>query len=310
MVKQLESRAKPHDSRDVSASHALAAVPRVSVILPVYNGADYLVSAIESVLTQGFGDFELICIDDGSRDESGAIIRHFAQRDARVRDCPNPGNIGLPATLNRGTTLARAPLHSWTSHDNLMRPIMLDRLVTALDAAPDAAVAYAGYTVIDSEGAPMRYHAPRPVEDRLLGNPVGAAFLYRSEVPAQLGGYDEDLFGAEDYDFWLRAARRFGFVRVDEDLYLYRRHAASLTDQRTIRIRAMVSELIEREIAFEPDRARRAEVLLHLVFGNHDKFDARMAWRAAEQHAASVLRAAPALTWHAARCLKNQVVAA
>ncbi|MBX9728350.1 MAG: glycosyltransferase [Sphingopyxis sp.] len=293
----------------MSASHALAAVPRVSVILPVYNGADYLVSAIESVLTQDFRDFELICIDDGSRDESGAIIRDFAQRDARVRDCPNPGNIGLPATLNRGTTLARAPLHSWTSHDNLMRSMMLGRLVAALDAAPDAAVAYAGYTVIDNEGALMRYQAPRPVEDRLLGNPVGAAFLYRSEVPAQLGGYDEDLFGAEDYDFWLRAARRFGFVRVDEDLYLYRRHAASLTDQRTIRIRAMVSELIEREIAFEPDRARRAEVLLHLVFGNHDKFDARMAWRAAEQHAASVLRAAPALTWHAARCLKNQVVA-
>lgn len=280
------------------------------MILPVYNGAAYLASAIESVLAQDFEDFELICIDDGSRDQSGAIIRDYAQRDARIRECPNSVNIGLPATLNRGTALARANLHSWTSHDNLMRPRMLSQLVTALDGAPDAAVAYAGYTVIDSEGAPIRYQAPRPMKDRLLGNPVGAAFLYRSEVPSELGGYDETLFGAEDYDFWLRAARQFGFVSVDQDLYLYRRHAASLTDQRAIRIRAMVNQLIDREIAYEPDRARRAEILLQLVFRNHDEFDARMAWRAGELHAVSVLRAAPALAWHAARCLKNRLVSA
>lgn len=294
----------------MSASPALAAVPRVSVILPVFNGGDYLASAIESVLAQDFADFELVCIDDGSKDESAAIISNFAARDPRVRDCPNPGNRGLPATLNRGTSLARGALHSWTSHDNLLRPAMLSRLVAALDAAPDAAVAYAGYTVIDSEGAPMRYHPPRPVEDRLLGNPVGAAFLYRSEVPTALGGYDEALFGAEDYDFWLRAARRFGFVAVDEDLYLYRRHAASLTDQRANRIRVMVTGLIERELALEPDRRRRAEVLLQLVFGNHSAFAAGTVWRAMEQHPPSVLKAAPALAWHAARCLKNRLVAA
>lgn len=294
----------------MSASPTRAAIPRVSVILPVYNGAAYLASAIESVLAQDFEDFELICIDDGSRDQSGAIIRDYAQRDARIRECPNSVNIGLPATLNRGTALARANLHSWTSHDNLMRPRMLSQLVAALDGAPDAAVAYAGYTVIDSEGAPIRYQAPRPMKDRLLGNPVGAAFLYRSEVPSELGGYDETLFGAEDYDFWLRAARQFGFVSVDQDLYLYRRHAASLTDQRAIRIRAMVNQLIDREIAYEPDRARRAEILLQLVFRNHDGFDARMAWRAGELHAVSVLRAAPALAWHAARCLKNRLVSA
>lgn len=310
MVKPLESGAKPNDSRSVSASPALSASPRVSVILPVYNGADFLAAAIESVLVQDFRDFELVCVNDGSHDESGAIINEFAMRDARVRDCPNPQNIGLPATLNRGTSLARASLHSWTSHDNLMRPGMLGRLVAALDATPDAAIAYAGYTVIDGEGMPIRYHPPRPMEDRLLGNPVGAAFLYRSEVPAELGGYDETLFGAEDYDFWLRAARRFGFVRVDEDLYLYRRHPESLTDQRASRIRAMVNQLIEREIAFEPDSERRAEVLLQLVFGNHARFDAQMAWRAAGHDPVTVFRAAPALTWHAARCLKNRLIAA
>lgn len=310
MVKQLESRTSRPDSCAVTASSALAAEPRVSVILPVYDGADYLTSAIESVLAQEFDDFELICIDDGSRDESGAIIRQFAQRDPRVRDCPNPRNLGLPATLNRGATLARAALQSWTSHDNLMRPEMLGRLVAALDAVPDASIAYAGYTVMDGEGRELRYQAPRPIEERLFGNPVGAAFLYRSEVPVELGGYDESLFGAEDYDFWLRAARRFRFTAINEDLYLYRRHPASLTDQRTMRIRAMVTGLIERELALEPDREQRAKALLGLVLGDYSHFAVGTAWRAAEQHPASALRAAPALAWHAARCLKNWLVAA
>lgn len=294
----------------MSASPAPATAPRVSIILPVYNGADYLACAIDSILAQEFDDFELICIDDGSRDESGAIIRGFAERDPRVRDCPNPRNMGLPATLNRGTELARAALHSWTSHDNLLRPSMVGKLVAALDATPKAAIAYAGYTVVDGSGEPLRYHPPRSIDDRLFGNPVGAAFLYRSTVPAALGGYDEALFGAEDYDFWLRAARQFNFVAVEEDLYLYRRHPASLTDQRAIRIRTMVASLIERELAFEPDPERRAEVLLQLVLADYSHFAAGTAWRAAEQHPASALRAVPALAWHAARCLKNRLLAA
>jgi glycosyltransferase involved in cell wall biosynthesis len=304
------SRTIHGDVTSSSAPPATHSVPRVSVILPVYNGADYLVSAIESALAQEFGDFELICIDDGSRDRSGAIIREFAQQDSRVRDCPNGRNIGLPATLNRGTALARGALHSWTSHDNLLRPAMLGKLVAALDSSPEAAIAYAGYSVIDDAGSELRYHPPRSLEDRLVCNPVGAAFLYRNEVPAALGGYDETLFGAEDYDFWLRAARHFAFVTVNEDLYLYRRHAASLTDQRAIRIRRMVTRLVERELAFESDRIRRAEVLLELVFGEHNRFAAGTAWRALGQHPASVLRSAPALAWHAARCLRNRLFAA
>lgn len=294
----------------MSASPAPSASPRVSIILPVYNGADYLACAIDSVLAQDFRDFELICIDDGSRDESGAIIRRFARLDSRVRDCPNPRNLGLPATLNRGTAIARAALHSWTSHDNLLRPSMLGKLVATLDANPQAAIAYAGYTVVDGSGEPLRYHPPRSIDERLFGNPVGAAFVYRSIVPAALGGYDEALFGAEDYDFWLRAARQFNFIAIEEDLYLYRRHPASLTDQRAIRIRTMVTGLIERELAFEPDPERRAEVLLQLVLGDYSHFAAGTAWRAAEQHPASALRAVPALAWHAARCIKNRLLAA
>ena len=108
--------------------------PRVSMVMPVHNGARWLAEAIESVLTQDFGDFELILVDDASRDASPAIMADAAARDPRVRLLHLDTNVGLPAALNHGFAAARSELHSWTSDDNLLRPTMLARLVAALDA--------------------------------------------------------------------------------------------------------------------------------------------------------------------------------
>src|SRR3546814_13192912 len=85
-----------------------------------------------------------------------------------------------------------------------------------------------------------------PVDRLLHGNNVGACFLYRARVTEALGGYDTGLFGVEDYDFWLRAARRFTFVTLHEDLYLYRKHGGSLTSRRAAHIQALTAENVER----------------------------------------------------------------
>jgi glycosyltransferase involved in cell wall biosynthesis len=77
-------------------------VPRISMIMPVYNGADYLAAALDSVLAQSFVDFELICLDDGSKDATPAILAEYAARDTRILHIRNTTNVGLPATLNKG----------------------------------------------------------------------------------------------------------------------------------------------------------------------------------------------------------------
>ncbi len=242
--------------------------PRVSIVLPVYNGERYLAAAIDSIRAQTFGDFELICVDDGSRDASGAMLAAAAAADPRIRVIVNDPNRGLPASLNIGFAAARGTLHSWTSHDNELRPHMLARLVGTFDAYPETDVVYAGFTVIDAAGRPGRRGHPDPVEERFFGNMVGAAFLYRAAVWNASGGYDETLFGAEDYDFWLRAARRFTFRALDEDLYLYRRHDDSLTDQRERQIKDMVEGLMMRELAFVDDRTVRARAKLELFLND------------------------------------------
>ena len=125
--------------------------PRVTVVLPVHNGAAFLDAAITSILAQTFRDFELICVDDGSTDDTPAILRRHALADRRVRIITNSPNKGLPGALNTGFAAARGTLHTWTSDDNIARPDMLARLVAALDAAPDASIAYADFSVIDAD---------------------------------------------------------------------------------------------------------------------------------------------------------------
>jgi glycosyltransferase involved in cell wall biosynthesis len=275
--------------------------PTISMIMPVYNGADYLAAALDSVLAQAFDNFELICIDDCSGDATPSILADYAARDSRIICTRNPQNMGLPATLNRGFALARGRYHSWTSHDNLLRPEMLSALAAVLENQPDVGVAYGGYSVIDGGGTLLRYEPPKPAESRWFGNPVGAAFLYRREVTEALGGYDESLFGAEDYDFWLRAARQFKLQPVDRDLYLYRRHDASLTNQRSMQIKDLVAKVLVRELQDVHDGKFRADVLLNLVLADHGRFRTGLIGKALAESPASVLRKIPALCYHLAR---------
>jgi glycosyltransferase involved in cell wall biosynthesis len=273
-------------------------IPRVSMVMPVFNGALYLAAALDSVLAQ---DFELICLNDGSTDTTPETLSAYAAKDARIIYRDNPANIGLPATLNAGFAIASGDYHSWTSHDNLLRPDMLSTLVKLLDADASVGVAYAGYSVIDGDGRILRYHPPRPAAERWFGNPVGAAFLYRRDVTKALGGYDESLFGAEDYDFWLRAARQFKLQPVERDLYLYRRHDASLTSKKSMQIKDLVAEVVVRELEAVPDGKLRAEALLNLVLTDHAKFRAGLIGRAFAASPITAMIKSPALAYHLAK---------
>lgn len=281
----------------VAIGHALAS-PRVSVVLPVHNGAAYLAEALQSLCNQTFADFELICVDDGSTDETPEILLRHAAADRRIRIITKSPNKGLPGALNTGFAAARGSLHGWTSDDNIARPHMLERLVAALDAHPEAAIAHANYSVIDAAGAVIGFQKVGPASEILLGNRIGAAFLYRAEVTHSLGGYDTELFGVEDYDFWLRTARSFRFVTVDEDLYLYRRHEGSLTDQRALTIHRLVAQVISRELEFVSDSGLRAQILLE--HGLASRLDARlgMLWQAFKVSPGLALRRMPAIARH------------
>ncbi len=200
----------------------------VSIVLPTYNGARYLREAIQSCLEQTYPHWELIIVDDASTDETPAIIAEYVRLDPRIRSLRHEYNRKLPAALNTGFAAVRGEHLTWTSDDNRYRPHALATLVAFLEARPDVDVVYSDYTVIDETGRPLRAVQVEAPEALPFRNPIGACFLYWAAVAQKVGPYAEDLFRAEDYDFWLRAAGVCRLEPLHEDLYEYRLHGASL----------------------------------------------------------------------------------
>lgn len=221
------------DGRPLVDADSLPSTPRVSIVLPTYNGAAYLAESIQSCLDQTYTDFELIVVDDASTDETPTIIADFAARDPRVRPIRHAANQRLPAALNTGFAAARGECFTWTSDDNRYLPNALAQMVAALDADPALVHVYADCEVIDEAGHTLRVEpAMEPLQLVTGHEGMGlVCFLYRRAVYEQIGSYAADLELAEDYDYWLRIfAARLPMRHLHQTLYQYRRHARSLTD--------------------------------------------------------------------------------
>jgi len=200
--------------------------PTVSIILPVYNGQEFIVQSINSCLSQTFQDFELIIIDDGSTDATPDLIQAF--KDARIR-LKRTDNAGLPSALNAGFSMAKGDFWTWTSDDNLYLPWALQKMVEHSGARQNQHVC-ADYVVINSLGKVTGYNAHNI-----------ACFLYSAEQARSIGPYRSEYTLVEDADFFIRLRHRFGqFHRIEEPLYLYRQHGNTLS-AKSAGTRAIVS---------------------------------------------------------------------
>lgn len=202
----------------------------ISIVLPVYNGAKYLRESIDSVLAQTYTNWELLIVDDCSKDETPAIAQEYVQRDSRIRYYRNEQNLRLPRNLNKGFLLTRGDYLTWTSDDNRFRPEALEKMHGAL-VASNAQFVYCSMDVIDENDKLIETYIAKPESiKRLVGfNTVGACFLYTRKAYEAVGDYDHEMILVEDYDYWQRIAMRFKTVVVEEILYDYRRHSGALT---------------------------------------------------------------------------------
>ena len=229
----------------VEATNDSAPSPVISVVLPTHNGGRYIDQAIESVVEQTFAEWELIVVDDASTDDTPDKIDVWAARDERIRTVHLKENRKLPGALNEGFRLARGDCLTWTSDDNRYAPQAFAKMAGILETRPRVGVVYTAMTEIDQSGSTIGTLPALAAEELAVTNCVGACFLYRRTVHDTLGGYREDLFLAEDYDFWLRAFLDFHLEPLDELLYFYRKHSGSLTEQRTAEIARATEKAIE-----------------------------------------------------------------
>ena len=127
--------------------------PKVSIGMPVYNGAKYIRNAVLSLLGQDYEDLELIISDNGSTDQTEPICRELAETDKRVYYHRNPTNLGAARNFNRVFELARGTYFRWAAHDDECRPSLVRRCVEVLDRAPQQVVmVYPKGEMIDEQG--------------------------------------------------------------------------------------------------------------------------------------------------------------
>jgi glycosyltransferase involved in cell wall biosynthesis len=215
------------------------AIPRLSIGVPVYNGAKYIRATLDSILAQTWGDFEVVICDNASNDDTPAICEEYARRDGRIRFHRNERNLGPAANYTRTFELSRGELFKWQAADDVLEPDFLKKCVQALDEDPDAVCAYTRSKAIDSNGNVT--HAYDTELD--LSHPHPAVRFWRMVMVDHKVHHAAELWGvmrshplrqwtplkgafpSADRVVMSRIVLTGKFKRIDEHLFLDRVHA-------------------------------------------------------------------------------------
>lgn len=208
--------------------------PDVSVVLPVFNGAESLARAIESVCIQDVPAMEVILLDDGSKDRSWEIIASYP--DSRIRS-KRHANVGLAPTLNRGIASSRGRYIARQDQDDLVLPGRFAKQLAFLEENPDVAMVGTWAHIYAGDAPTARYHrhpcSNGALQLELLFNNsfVHSSVMIRVAVLREVGGYCEDksLQPPEDYELWSRIARRYLVANLPEVLTVYREVPGSMS---------------------------------------------------------------------------------
>lgn len=225
--------------------------PKISVLIPTYNGAAYLNACIESIFAQTYQDWELLILDDCSRDDTLKIAKSYARRDPRLRVACNPENLGLVGNWNRCIELAHGEWIKFVFQDDLIAPTCLEEMLAA--STPDTWLTVCRRAFIFEDGTPeatRRYYELHPDPERVFG--VGITYvpsvavcesaidlfgvnffgeptatLIRREAFARHGLFNPNLAMICDTEYWVRLASHYGFTYLPKNLASFRVHSGS-----------------------------------------------------------------------------------
>jgi len=218
----------------------MGTLPKVSIGLPVYNGEKYLARALQSLLQQDYGDFELIISNNASTDSTEAICQDFVARDKRVRYFRNETNIGATGNYNRVFQLSRTEFFKWASHDDECHPSFVRRCLEQYDDAPASTVLVFSKSEIIDELGQVKYISPDLISSSSR-SPVRrlSRVLFSSAYAHPLWGVIRSqalrqtrLMGCIEADHVLlgELAMLGELVEIPEALYRMRRHAKCATE--------------------------------------------------------------------------------
>lgn len=217
---------------------SLAGTPKVSVIIPTFNRAGLVQAAIASVAAQTFTDLECIVVDDGSVDDTKAALQPLIA-SGQIQYV-HQSNAGLSAARNHGLRIARGAYISFLDDDDLYEPHKLARQAAYLDANLEAMLVHCWFTKFDEQHPDLGLRKPDWFQGwiypqmlsywrMLMATPC---LMFRRELFDEVGGFDESLRYAEDFDMWRRIARKYPFHLVPESLVRIRQQAISMSSHK------------------------------------------------------------------------------
>ena len=219
--------------------------PEISVVMAAFNAEQYVASAVDSILSQTFDDFELIVINDGSKDGTLKVLQSIA--DDRVRIISNPANMGIPKSSNIGISQARGRYIARQDADDISLPQRLEKQYDYLQKHPEIAVLGTARKTMFDNGIVKSHDSPLQsptFEDMLAKNCfVHGSIMVRKNALEKVGGYNEIFRYTSDYDLCIRLTKNFPGANLREPLYVLRRHANRVT------LRKMVPAILYRLLA-------------------------------------------------------------
>lgn len=205
-------------------------LPRVSVIIPTYNRAAYLLQALQSIASQSLQPYEVIVVDDGSSDNTREVVQSYPSTLRYLRQ----DHRGVVAARNLGLEMAEGDLIAWLDSDDLWEPEFLSTIVSLLVDHPELDGVYCGWTHIDETGellptSRLRVVAPKLLFSALIESDfiMTPALVVFRKCYGEVGPFDSQFRICEDYDMWLRLARDFIILGIPDPLVRIRVHENS-----------------------------------------------------------------------------------
>lgn len=252
--------------------------PKVSIFMPVYNGAKYLTETLDSILAQTFRDFEIVIADDGSTDKSLEIANTYSSREKRIRVLALMHN-GEVKTRNEAIKHTNPNSKYLLNHDSddISLPIKLEKLVECLETHPEIAIVGCFAEYFDDTGntrgqPPIEWQSWRIRETfGDVNSMINSAALIRREVFHKIGGYREEYRSVDDYDFFARALiAGFELANVPEVLHRIRLHSESIGNTR-MKTQKMLAKKIQQYYITEEQKNTKQSLPQVLVSRPHKK---------------------------------------
>ncbi len=210
-------------------------MPKVSVVMSVYNGERFLSKAAESIINQSFGDFEFIIVDDCSTDGTPEILNSLLQKDSRVKVLKNNGNEGLAKSLNTAINESEGEYIARMDSDDISLSDRLEKQVNFMENNPDTVLLGTAYYEIDKDGNKLSRNQFPSIDSDLRKiliklNPFcHTSVIMRHSALSKAGLYNEEISKAQDYDLWFRLANTGELANLPEHLVKRRYNNRSIS---------------------------------------------------------------------------------